>query len=224
VILALVSACGLAGVAVATPLSSVIDREVAARTRVAAGGGPVGVGAPACSPVNTTLVGGLTGASFAALAWRFGWSAELPAYLVLAGFLVVLSLIDLATKTLPRRIVYTAGWLGVAALVPVSAVGGEPERILWGAAGAAGSLVAYWLLHSAVRGGLGFGDVRLGAVLGWFLGWQAVRLPLSAMFFAFLLSAVVGIALVLLGRTGRRSALPFGPFMAVAAVGCLLVS
>jgi leader peptidase (prepilin peptidase)/N-methyltransferase len=220
---ALALACTLLGVALGPRLAAVIDRAVAARARVPAGVLSGAVDVPAFRPVSRNLVQILTGTLLGTIAWQLGWGWELPAYLVLAGFLVVLSLIDLATKTLPRRIVYAAGWSGVALLVPAAVLTGAPERIVWGAVGAIASLVALWLLHEAVRGGLGFGDVRLGVVLGWYLGWQAMGLPLVALFLAFLLSALAGLALVALRRAGRRSALPFGPFMAAAAVLALVL-
>jgi leader peptidase (prepilin peptidase)/N-methyltransferase len=162
-------------------LAEVIDRAVTARAKVPAGRLSGAVDAPAFRPVSRNLVQILTGTLLGTIAWQLGWGWELPAYLVLAGFLVVLSLVDQATKTLPRRIVYFAGWSGVALLVPAAVLSGAPERIVWGAVAAVGSLAALWLLHGAVRGGLGFGDVRLGAVLGWYLGWQAVGLPFAAL-------------------------------------------
>jgi leader peptidase (prepilin peptidase)/N-methyltransferase len=224
VTVSLVLVCALVGAALGSRLADAVDRAVAARTRmpVGAGAGAVDVG-HAARPVSRPVVRLLTGGVLGAIALGTGWCWELPAYLVLGGYLVVLSLVDLATRTLPRRIVYVAGSSGVALLVPAAVLSGEPRRILWAAAGALGSLAGMWLLHGSVRGGLGFGDVRLGAVLGGYLGWQALGLPLAATFLAFVLSAVAGLALLMLGRTGRRGALPFGPYLAAGALTVFLL-
>ena len=74
------------------------------------------------------------------------------------------------------------------------------------------------MLHIVARGGFGFGDVRLGAMLGWYLAWQGLRYVPVGLFLAFVLSAITGVALMALGRAGRRTAIPFGPFLAVGAV------
>ncbi len=131
--------------------------------------------------------------------------------------LVVLSFVDLETRTLPRRVVYAAGAAGVPLLVTAAVVAGEPERIVSAAIGAVVALVALWLLHSVARGGFGFGDVRLGAVLGWYLGWQGLPFAPVGIFLGFLLGAAVGIVLMAVGKAGRRTAVPFGPFLAGGA-------
>ncbi len=74
------------------------------------------------------------------------------------------------------------------------------------------------MLHVVARGGFGFGDVRLGAMLGLYLAWQGLRYVPVGLFLAFVLSAITGIALMAFGRAGRRTAIPFGPFLAVGAV------
>jgi len=67
---------------------------------------------------------------------------------------------------------------------------------------------------------MGFGDVKLAPVLGATLGWVSFGGSIVGLFTAFVLGAVVGIVLMLAGRAGRRSHLPFGPFLlAGAAVG-----
>jgi leader peptidase (prepilin peptidase)/N-methyltransferase len=159
-----------------------------------------------------------------ATAWSFGWTWALPAYLVLAGFLVALTFIDLDTKTLPRRIVWTAGFTGVFLLAGASLAAGEPHRILLATAGAAIAFVLLCALSIVARGGFGFGDVRLGAVLGWYLGWQSLSVMMTGLAAAFVVSAVIGIVLMAFGRAGRRTEVPFGPALAIGAFGVILAA
>ena len=173
-------------------------------------------------PVGYPIVAGATAFSFAATALHFGPSWQLPAYLLLATLLVVLSVVDLATKTLPRRLVHLALVGGVALLAPVGALSGEPERLLWATTGAIAAFVTLTALHVAARGGFGFGDVRLGAVLGWYLAWQGLWSLVAGLFLAFTLSALTGLALMAVGRAGRRTAIPFGPFLAIGAILALV--
>ncbi|MGD9701604.1 MAG: A24 family peptidase [Acidimicrobiia bacterium] len=159
----------------------------------------------------------MTGACFALTAWRIGMTWALPAYLVLAAFLVALSFIDLDTQLLPRRIVYAAGACGIGTLALAAVLDDQPERLRWAAIGAAGALVAFLAIYAAARGGFGFGDVRLGAVLGWYLGWQGLPFAPVGIFLGFVLGATVGIVLMAVGKAGRRTAVPFGPFLASGA-------
>lgn len=173
-----------------------------------------GVGVPA----RYAVVELVTAVCFALTAWRIGLAWSLPAYLVLAAFLVVLSFIDLDTHLLPRRIVYAAGATGVATLAVAAILDEQPERLQWAAIGAIGVLIVFVVIYTAARGGFGFGDVRLGAVLGWYLGWQGLAYAPVGIFLGFALGATVGSALMVLGRAGRRTAVPFGPFLAGGAL------
>jgi leader peptidase (prepilin peptidase)/N-methyltransferase len=118
---------------------------------------------------------------------------------------------------LPRRLVYAAGTCGIASLAAAAFLDDEPQRLVWAAIGAAGVLATFFVIYLAARGGFGFGDVRLGAVLGWYLGWQGLAFAPVGIFLGFLLGSVVGVVLMLAGRTGRRTAVPFGPFLAGGA-------
>jgi leader peptidase (prepilin peptidase)/N-methyltransferase len=173
--------------------------------------------------VEYPIVAGATTLGFVATALRFGSSAQLPAYLFLVALLVVLSFVDLATTTLPRTLCHAALVGGIVLLVPVAAFAGEPQRLIWGTVGAVGAFLALAVLHFVADGGFGFGDVRLGAVLGWYLAWQGLRYVPIGLAIAFILSAVTGISLIALRRAGPNSAIPFGPFLAVGAVLALVL-
>src|SRR5439155_19564617 len=91
------------------------------------------------------------------------------------------------------------------------------ERI--GAVGHGGDLRVVQLVSPRGRG---FGDVRLSAVLGLFLGWLGLRYVGLGFFLGFFLGAVVGLALLILRRRGRKDHIPFGPFLAAGAVLAVL--
>jgi leader peptidase (prepilin peptidase)/N-methyltransferase len=209
---ALVLLCALAGWAVGVVARPVVDRVTVERS----GGRPPTGRSRFAPPVTAVL--------FGATAWGFGWTWSLPGYLALAGFLVVLTFIDLDTKTLPRRLVWAAGASGVGLLAGASVAAGEPERIAAATVGAAVAFVMLCALHVLAPGGLGFGDVRFGAVLGWYLGWQSLSLVMTGLLAAFVVGAVTGVVLMVVGRAGRRTEVPFGPALAIGAFLVLLAA
>lgn len=140
----------------------------------------------------------------------------LVAFLVLASVSVALALIDIDTKTLPDRIVVPALIAGAVLLGTSSILNGNVEALVRGGIGMVALFALYFVL-AFFSGGMGFGDVKLAAVLGlnlaW-LGWGAFAVGALA---AFLLGGVFGIVLLVLRRAGRRTALPFGPWMLAGA-------
>ena len=81
----------------------------------------------------------------------------------------------------------------------------------------------YFLLCLAYPAGMGFGDVKLSGVLGLYLGWLGWGVLAVGLFLGFLLGGVFGIALIATGRGGRKSAVPFGPFMLGGALLAVFV-
>jgi leader peptidase (prepilin peptidase)/N-methyltransferase len=75
-----------------------------------------------------------------------------------------------------------------------------------------------WLIYVASRGGMGAGDVRLAPLLGMYLGWLNPGIVLPGLFFGFIAGAVVGVAMLAGNKAGRRTAIPFGPFLALGTV------
>ncbi len=163
-----------------------------------------------------------TGVLFALVALRLGADEQglrlLPAYLAFAGIGVVLSLIDLDVQRLPDAIVLPSyPVLGVLLLV-----GGDADALLRAVLGAlvlAAFFFAVWLL---VPGGMGFGDVKLAGLVGAMTAYLSWGSFLVGAFLGFLLGAVAGVLLIAGGRAGRRSALPFGPFMILGALAAIL--
>jgi leader peptidase (prepilin peptidase) / N-methyltransferase len=135
--------------------------------------------------------------------------------LVLVGILVPIALIDLDHRVIPNRITAPAAAVAIAiglALKPA----GVPEQLIAGAA-AAGFLLAFVLAYPR---GMGMGDVKLAGVLGLFLG----RSVAMALFVAVIVGTVVGAAVMArVGvERGRKTAVPFGPFLAFGGVVALL--
>ncbi len=156
-------------------------------------------------------------ALFAATAVRFGFSYELPGYLVLGAGLLALSVIDFEHKLLPNRVVYPTGY-AVGLLLALAALAeAEPRRIAWALIGAAGSFAMFFLLHFLSPGGMAFGDVRLSFVLGMAVGWLGLGLVPLFLFISFLTSAAVGLVYAVLSGKGLKAAIPFGPFLALGA-------
>lgn len=156
-----------------------------------------------------------------AVAWLVAWSwAEangemplLPLLLVLASALLALALIDLEHHRLPDAIVLPLVIVTLVGLALATVLGAEP-RWLEALAGAVIWLAVIGALWALTKGrGMGFGDVKLAPVLGATIGWIGVGASAVGLFAAFILGAVVGIVLLAAKRVGRRSMVPFGPFM-----------
>ncbi|THA22841.1 prepilin peptidase [Streptomyces sp. A1277] len=168
------------------------------------------------APVVTALV-------CAALACATGTRPELAVWLVLAPVAVLLASIDHRVHRLPDGLtlpaaVAAAALLGLAALLPEHA-GSWLSALL-------GGLVLggfYLLLFLVNPNGMGFGDVKLALSLGTVLGWYGWAVVFAGGFAGFLLGAVYGVALVVLRRAGRRTGIPFGPFMIAGALLGLLL-
>lgn len=164
-----------------------------------------------------------TGALFVVMALRFGLDPVLPAYLYLAAVGVALALIDLDHKRLPDALTLpsypvAAVLLGVAA-VAGSDSGSWPRALLGGAA----MYAVYFLLCFAYPAGMGFGDVKLAGVLGVYTGWLGWGSWAVGLFLGFFLGGLFGIALIAARRGGRKSAVPFGPFMLLGVLLAVLV-
>ena len=149
--------------------------------------------------------------------------AAIPAYCVLMSVLLAQTWIDLQTQRLPREITYTGIILGAITLTVAAVVIDEPERIWMMALGAVIALAAMWLIYVASRGGMGDGDVRLAPLLGMYLGWLNPGIVLPGLFFGFVAGAVVGVAMMAVDRAGRRTAVPFGPFLALGTIVAIFV-
>lgn len=152
------------------------------------------------------------------------WSAalELVAFLALAGFGVALAAIDLDTHRLPNALVLPLGATGVILLGTAALLEGDGAAVLRAGAGAVALGAIYLAIAFVTPGGMGMGDVKLALPLGLFLGWTGWGALAVGFIAAFALGVVVGVALILIRRIGRRGGIPFGPWMIAGAwVGIL---
>ncbi len=172
------------------------------------------------------------GARLGARSWALPWitavlfvgagivvePAALPAHLVLVATLAAMTVIDLELRIIPNRLVYPATAAALALLALAAALTGDPARLgraLIGAALAWAFLFILWVVSPA---SMGFGDVRLAFLLGLFLGWSSLVGVLVGIFLGFALAAVVGVGLIVTGAAGRKTQVPFGPFLAAGAL------
>jgi len=163
------------------------------------------------------------GLLFAVMALRFGFDAVLPAYLYLAAVGLALALIDIDTKRLPDALTLPSWGVAAVLLGGAAAVNGDGAAALRALVGAVALGAFYFALLFAYPAGMGFGDVKLAPVLGAYLGWISYGVLAVGAFLGFLYGGVVGIAAMALGKAGRKSKLPFGPFMLAGVLTAVLV-
>jgi leader peptidase (prepilin peptidase)/N-methyltransferase len=159
------------------------------------------------------LIETATAAFSVATAWHFGVSVETLAALLLVWALIPLAIIDYDHKILPDSITLPFLWLGL--IVASLGVFTDLRSALFGAV--AGYL-SLWLVYHGFRlltgkEGMGFGDFKLFALFGAWMGWQ--HLPILILI-ASLAGAVIGGAALLVHRQGRDHPIPFGPFLCLA--------
>jgi leader peptidase (prepilin peptidase)/N-methyltransferase len=166
-----------------------------------------------------------TGAAFAAVAWHFGFGLSAALAFVLTAYLIALTGIDIDRQLLPDILTIPLLWIGlVASLWQVAGQAAPPAALRDAVIGAAAGYAFLWLVFQLFRlatgkEGMGYGDFKLFAAIGAWLGWQ--MLPLVLML-AAAVGAVVGVAMMAASRLGRGVPIPFGPYLAGAAWIALL--
>lgn len=161
----------------------------------------------------------LTGLVSAVVAWHFGWTPAAAGALLFTWALIALAFIDYDHQLLPDNITLPLLWLGLA-----FNLGGTYVPIASAVIGAMAGYLSLWLVYQLFklvtgREGMGYGDFKLHAALGAWLGWQ--QLPLVILLSSFV-GAVVGLAGILLMGRSRGVPIPFGPFLCVAGWIALL--
>ncbi len=141
------------------------------------------------------------------------WGPELLAYLGLTWCLIALAGIDIDTQLLPDDITMPLLWAGLAFNLLTGTVPLE-DAVIGAMAGYLLLWSVYWLFRFVTgKEGMGFGDFKLLAALGAWMGWQS--LPLIVIL-SSAVGAVLGMAILALRRQGRSQPLPFGPYLAAA--------
>ena len=154
---------------------------------------------------------------FALVGWRFGLAWDLPAFLWFAAAAVLLTVIDVQHTLLPNRVILPALGGGAALLLVAAAADDAWPALLRALAGAAVLFTVFLLLALLSPRSLGFGDVKLAALIGLYLGWLGWDAVVVGGAAGFVVQAVLALVLLAARRIGLRGELPFGPAMLVGA-------
>lgn len=169
--------------------------------------------------IRYPLVEALTGGLSALLIWHFGSGWAGLATLVFVYLLIAMTFIDADTQLLPDDLTLPLLWIGLllnlsGLFVPLQ------DAVIGAAAGYLSLWAIYWAFKLLTgKEGMGYGDFKLLAALGAWLGWK--MLPIIILF-SSLVGAAVGIALIVFTRRGRDKPIPFGPYLAAAGLLALL--
>jgi leader peptidase (prepilin peptidase)/N-methyltransferase len=235
----LLGAVGLLGLAVGSFLNVVIHRVPRGESLIRPGSHCPHCGSPVRRRHNIPVLGWLalhgrcadcqtpisaryplvevgTAALFVAVAARFGWSWELPAYLYLAAIAIALAAIDLDVLRLPDRIVLPSYGVALALLIPTAVIEQSWTAIVRGLIAAALMYACYWIL-AVLPKGMGGGDLKLAPLLGLYLGWLSWSSVAVGAFAGFLLGGVFGTVLLITRMATRKTRIPFGPYMLAGA-------
>ena len=160
------------------------------------------------------IVEAVTAALWLVAYLTFGWSSELVVALVFLSSLVAITAIDLTHQIIPDVITLPGILAGVVANLFTGRV--DWLDALIGIAVGGG---VFFVIILASRGGMGGGDMKLGAMFGAFLGW---KVTLVSLFIAVILGGALAVGLLASGRVRRKDPIPFGPFLALGgAIGFL---
>ena len=161
----------------------------------------------------------LTGALSGYIAWHFGFGMAAAGALFFTWSMIALTFIDLDTFFLPDSITLPLLWLGLLFNINATYVS-LSSAVIGAAAGYLTLWSVYWAFKWATgKEGMGYGDFKLLAAIGAWLGWT--MLPLTILL-SSLVGAVIGIGLIVFAGRGRSVPIPFGPYLAIAGMIALL--
>ncbi len=161
------------------------------------------------------LVEALTGVLSGYIAWRYGFTWQTLALLVFVWSMIALAFIDLDTFYLPDDITLPLVWAGLLANM-----GGLFVDLQSAVIGAIAGYLALWVVFwgyklATGKDGMGYGDFKLLAAIGAWLGWK--MLPVVILL-SSLVGAIVGISLIVFARHGRNVPIPFGPYLVLGGL------
>jgi leader peptidase (prepilin peptidase) / N-methyltransferase len=170
-------------------------------------------------PLRYPAVEAITAIFSACVVWHFGFTVQAGAALILTWALISLSLIDIDHQILPDSITLPLLWIGMGLSVPEVFTTSHAAII-----GAISGYLSLWIVYHVFRiltgkEGMGFGDFKLLAMLGAWMGWQ--YLPVIILF-SSLVGALTGSLMILFGRQSRSAPIPFGPYLSAAGWTALL--
>ncbi len=163
--------------------------------------------------VRYPIIEAATGLMSGILAWQLGASPQLLMALFFTWCLISLTMIDADTQLLPDQITLPLLWAGL--LINSFGLFVPLYDAVWGAIGGYLSLWSVYWLFKLLTGkeGMGYGDFKLLAALGAWMGWQYL---LVIILLSSLVGAVVGSIILVLNKKGRNTTIPFGPYLAAA--------
>lgn len=170
------------------------------------------------------VVEGLTAVIFTLVAVRFGPSWSLPPELAFSGGLIALGAVDLERFLLPRAILYPTSATVAGFLLLAAAAKGEWRRLGIAVVCAVIAFGLFFAINFIRPAWMGFGDVRLAGLIGLALGWLGPWYLFIGFMVANLTGALVGIALMASGKAGRKTALPYGVFLAAGSLFAVLLA
>ncbi|MCF6322999.1 MAG: A24 family peptidase [Gammaproteobacteria bacterium] len=164
-------------------------------------------------PARYPIIEATTALLSIAVAWHFGPTWEAAAALLLTWALITLTVIDFDHQLLPDSITLPFLWLGLG--ISLTGVFTDPASAIIGGLVGYLSLWSVYILFKLTTGkeGMGHGDFKLLAMLGAWLGWQAV-LPIILL--SSIVGAIVGITLIVVRGRDKNIPIPFGPYLATA--------
>lgn len=170
----------------------------------------------------SVLAGGVAAFLVAIALVGFGlrWVALAYAFFAVMG--VLLADVDLRCRLLPNPMLTLTGVGGLLLLAVASAVGHTWRPLLAGVISAAVLFVVFLVLATISPAGIGMGDVKLAAIVGLALGFRSPSAVLLGVLAAFILGGCAAAVLLVARRAGRRTMVPFGPFMIAGAVIALI--
>lgn len=171
-------------------------------------------------PLRYPLIEFCTALLTAVVAWRFGFGWEAGAAILLTWSFIAISVIDFDQQIIPDTISLPLVWIGLGLSLFHPVAGAEalfidPKTAIIGALAGYLSLWSVYQLFKLMTGkeGMGYGDFKLLAVIGAWLGWQMI---LPVILLSAVVGAIVGIALIVLQGRDRSTPIPFGPYLAAA--------
>ncbi len=167
---------------------------------------------------HSVALAAVSGVLLAYVLERVGWSFNaMPPLLLLVG-LVQLAYCDIERRLLPKTLVYALSVAVIASGVAIALGASETERLVQASLGGVISFGLFFIVNLMNPRWMAFGDVRLSLVFGFGLAWVSPIDLFAAFLYANLLALFAGVVLIASRRADRKSALPFGLFMALGAV------
>lgn len=201
------------------PTLAALTQTVPADGRMHTRGLTKGVPAPGRRIAGVTLA---TAATFGILAAAIGATAALPAFVYLGAVGIVLGVIDTRHHRLPDRVVLPSYVVGEALLLMAATVTGDFAAWLRALSAAAAVFAVFFLLALVSPDGFGFGDVKLGGLLGMHLGWLGWGYVVLGVAAGFVIGTAVALVLVASRRASLRTPVPFGPALLAGALAAVV--